>query len=163
MESHRLNNLITPKLSERRGFTLVELMIVLIVIAIVATISSMSALAARVQGNEGQAKAALKVIASAVEMYRNTQGSYPDSLSTLGANYIASDLAAGQKSGYAFELKSGNAGATFSCTAVPISQNYTGIKSYCINVLNTIQVYASAPALSADGNNCPSGGTALSG
>ena len=159
----QLSNLTILKLSKKRGFTLVELMIVLIVIAIVAAISTMSALAARVQANEGQAKAALKAIASAVEMYQTTQGSYPESLSTLGTNYIGPDLVAGQKSGYTFELKSGNQGATFTCTAVPIRQNYTGVKSYCINVLNAIQVYASAPALSADGDSCPSGGTALFG
>ena len=147
----------------QRGFTLVELLIVLVIIAIVASISTMSALAARVQANEGNAKAALKAILSAVEMYRNAQGTYPDSLTTLGTNYIGSDLVAGQKSGYAFELKSGNSGATFSCTAVPINLNYTGVKSYCITVLNTVQVYSSAPALSADGSNCPSGGTTLSG
>ncbi len=152
-----------PKFSSQKGFTLVELMIVLVVIAIVASISAMSALAARVQANEGNAKGALKAITSSVEIYRNTQGSYPDSLTTLGTSYIGSDLVAGQKSGYAFEIKSANAGATFSCTAVPISQNYTGVKSYCINVLNTIQVYENAPALSADGNACPSGGTPLSG
>ncbi len=163
MGSRQPNDSAGFKLRGKRGFTLVELMIVLVVIAIVAAISTMSVLAARVQANEGQAKAALKAISSAVEMYRNTQGNYPDSLATLGSNYIGPDLVAGQKSGYAFELKSGNVGATFSCTAVPISQNYTGVKSYCINVLNMIQVYASAPALSADGNNCPSGGTALSG
>ena len=150
------------KFTAQSGFTLVELMIVLVIIAIVATITSMSALAARVQANEGQAKAALKAIASAVEMYQTTQGNYPDNLTALGSNYIGPDLVAGQKSGYVFELQSGNLGATFTCTAVPLRQNYTGVKSYCINILNSIQVYPNAPALSADGNSCPSGGAALS-
>jgi len=138
-------------------------MIVLVVIAVVASISTMSALAARMQANEGQAKAALKAVVSAVEMYQSTQNSYPDSLATLGSSYIGSDIVAGQKSGYAFELKSANSGATFTCTAVPISQNYTGAKSYCINISNSIQVYPNTPALNADGNSCPSGGSALTG
>ena len=154
---------MVQKSQNQKGFTLVELLIVLVIIAIVAAIASMSALAARVQANEGQAKAALKAITSAVEMYRNTQGVYPDSLTILGSDYIGPDLVAGQKSGYAFSVKSANQGATFTCTAVPISVNYTGVKSYCINVLNAVQVYTAAPNLSADGNVCPSGGTALSG
>ena len=151
------------KLRTDSGFTLVELLIVLMIIAIVASIAAMSSLAARVQANEGQAKAALKALLSAAEMYRNTQGAYPDSLTTLGSDYIGPDLVAGQKSGYAFALKTANQGATFTCTAVPVSMNYTGVKSYCINVLNSIQVYANTPNLSADGNTCPSGGSALSG
>ena len=154
---------MVQKSQNQKGFTLVELLIVLVIIAIVASIAAMSALAARVQANEGQAKAALKAITSAVEMYRNTQGVYPDSLTILGSDYIGPDLVAGQKSGYVFAVKSANQGATFTCTAVPVSVNYTGVKSYCINVLNAVQVYTGAPNLSADGNVCPSGGTALSG
>ena len=151
------------KFKKQSGFTLVELLIVLVIIAIVASIAAVSSLAARVQANEGLAKAALKAIASAVEMYRNTQGVYPDSLTTLGSDYIGPDLVAGQKSGYAFALKPGNQGATFTCTAVPVSVNYTGVKSYCINVLNSVQVYPNTPNLSADGSACPFGGSTLSG
>src|SRR3989338_964543 len=133
------------------GFTLVELMIVLVVVAVIASIASMSALAARVQANEGNAKASLKSIASAVEMYRNTEGTYPADLTTLGTDYIGSDLVAGEKSGYSLQIKTANQGATFTCTAVPVSASYTGVKSYCINVLNTIYVYENAPALAGDG------------
>lgn len=152
---------VTSRIND--GFTLVELLIVLVIIAIVASIAAMSSLAARVQANEGQAKAALKAILSASEMYRNTVGVYPDSMTTLGSDYIGPDLVAGQKSGYTFTFKSANQGATFTCTAAPVSMNYTGVKSYCINVLNSVQVYANTPNLSADGNTCPSGGSALSG
>ena len=154
----------TPRSPHKEyGFTLVELMIVLIVIAIVVSIATMSGLAARVRANEGTALGSLKAISSASEIYRNTNGAYPEDLSKLSPDYIAQDLGSGQKGGYALELKSANLGATFTCTAVPISQNYTGNKSYCINVLNAVQVYQNAPALSADGVNCPSGGTPLGG
>ena len=155
-------NKMARKQIDRKGFTLIELLIVLVIIAIVAAIATMSSLAARVQANEGQAKAALKALASAVEIYRNTQGTYPDSLDTLGVSYIGADLVAGQKAGYAYELKSANQGATYSCTAVPITPNYTGVKSYCINVLNAIDVYTTS-SISADGSDCPSGGVKLSG
>ena len=123
----------------------------------------MSALAARVQANEGIAKSSLKALVSAVEIYRNTIGVYPNDLATLGESYIAPDLVAGQKSGYNFVLKSGNDGNTFTCTAVPVKINYTGNKSYCTAVLNTLYVYDNAPALSADGSTCPAGGSTLTG
>src|SRR3989338_7221068 len=99
------------KKQSSNGFTLVELMIVLVIIAVIASITSMSALAARVQANEGNAKASLKTIASAVEMYRNTEGTYPADLTTLGTDYIGSDLVAGEKSGYSLQVKTANQGA----------------------------------------------------
>ncbi|GEM_PF-4051472 len=144
------------------GFTLVELMIVLVVIAVIASVSTMSGLAARVRANEGNAQASLRTISVGSEMYLNTNSTYPSDLTTLGTNYIPSDLVAGQKSGYTFNLKTANSGSTFTATAVPVSINYTGVKSYCINNLNAIYVYVSAPALSGDGSNCPSGGNTLS-
>ena len=144
------------------AFTLIELLIVLVIISIVASIATMSALSARVQANEGQAKLALKAIASGAEMYHNTQASYPADLATMGEDYVSSDLVAGQKSGYSFELASNTQGSTYTCTAVPISQYHTGVKSYCINALNAILIYDNAPSLSADGTDCPSGGTPLS-
>ena len=158
-----LDHSVIKKQRKEEGFTLVELLIVLVIIGIVAAIATVSALSTRVRANESQAQASLKALASAVEIYHNTQGVYPDSLSMLGTSYIGSDLVAGQKAGYNFELESSNQGSTYTCTAVPVSQHYTGIRSFCINVLNAIQVYPDAPALSADGNNCPSGGTALTG
>ncbi len=149
--------------SSEFGFTLVELMIVLAVIAVVASIATMSGLAARVRANESIAQASLKTISVGAEMFLNNAPVYPSNLATLGSNYIPSDLVTGQKSGYSFELKTGNSGATFTATAVPVSINYTGVKSYCISNLNAIYVYTNAPALSADGTNCPAGGNILSG
>lgn len=145
------------------GFTLVELMIVLVIIAVVASIATMSGLAARVRANEGNAQVSLKTISVGAEMYLNTNGAYPGDLATLGSDYIPSPLAASQKSGYNFALKTSTGGATFTATAVPITINTTGVKSYCINNLNVIYVYTNAPALAGDGTNCPSGGNLLSG
>lgn len=142
---------------------MVELMIVLVIIAVVASIATMSGLAARVRANEGNAQASIKTISVGSEMYLNTSGTYPSDLATLGSDYIPSDLVTGQKSGYTFELRTGNSGATFTATAVPVSINYTGVKSYCINNMNAVYVYVNAPALTGDGTNCPSGGNFLSG
>lgn len=145
------------------GFTLVELIVVITIISIVAAIAASSALATRVQANEGGVRGALKTVQGAVVAYRTTQGAYPDSLATLGSSYLGGGLEGGDKSGYRFELKAGNQGETYTCTAVPKTANFTGIRSYCTDVLNAIYVYDNAPGLTADGAACPPGGTGLSG
>ena len=155
--------MINPKKNlSKSGFTLIELMIVLVVIAVVASIATMSGLAARVRANEGSAQVSLKTIAIGAEMYLNNFGAYPSNLASFGADYVPSDLMSGQKSGYLFELRTGGGSATYTATTVPMNINYTGVRSYCINNLNAISVYTNAPALTADGTNCPPGGALLS-
>ena len=146
----------------KRGFTLVELMIVLAVIALLVVVSTVGALSMRVQSNEGLAKSSLKVIASACEAYRAVSTGYPADLSTLGTTYLSGGLEQGEKSGYTFVLKNGNSGQTFTCSAVPVAMSYSGVKSYCIDTSNVIYLYENSPNLTADGSACPSGGTALS-
>ncbi|MBI3999186.1 MAG: type II secretion system protein [Candidatus Omnitrophica bacterium] len=145
------------------GFTLVELIVVLTIISIVAAIVASSALAARVQANEGAVRGALKTVQSASISYRSSQGAYAVSLAALGSSYLGGGLESGDKSGYRFELKAGNQGETYTCTAVPKTANFTGVRSYCTDVFNAIYLYDNAPGLTADGSSCPPGGTALAG
>ena len=144
------------------GFTLIELIVVITIIGIVAAIAASSALATRVQANEGAVKGSLKTLQSACVSYRGAQGAYPADLATLGANYLGGGLETGVKSGYNFDLKSGNQGETFTTTAIPKSANFTGVKSYCTDVYNVIYVYNN-PNITADGSACPPGGTPLTG
>lgn len=146
---------------KERGFTLVELMIVLMIIALLASISTVGALSMRAQANEATAKSSLRAMLAAAENYRVAQLSYPTDLATLGAAYLTGGLESGEKGGYVFELKSGNNGDTFTSTAVPKSQNYTGVKSYCVDTRGLIYVYDNSPALTADGSVCPNGGAPL--
>ena len=145
-----------------RGFTLVELVIVIAIIGLVVAISVSSYLAARVQGNEGAAKGALRSVQSACVSYRSDQGAYPTDLATMGASYLGGGLEGGEKSGYLFDLRSGNQGESFTCTAVPKSATFTGVRSYCTDTYNVIYVY-NASNIAADGAACPPGGTALTG
>ena len=142
------------------GFTLVELMIVLMIIILLVAISAVGAISMRVNSNESLAKSSLRTVASACESYHAAQGIYPASLAILGTNYLDASLVSGTKSGYSFTLTSANGGATFTATAIPVSPNYTGVKSSCINALNLILIYNSS-SITADGTNCPAGGTAL--
>lgn len=146
-----------------RAFTLVELIVVVGIIGILAAIVTSSALSARVNANEGNVKASLKSIQSACISYRGAAGAYPTDLATLGSAYLGGGLETGTKSGYNYELVSANGGETMTVTAVPRSRNFTGVRSYCIDVMNTIYSYDNAPNLTADGNDCPNGGIAITG
>lgn len=71
----------------RKGFTLIELMIVIAIIAILAAILVPNFLRARNQGNVTACKSNLKNMGTALEMYStDNSGSYPGALATLTTN-----------------------------------------------------------------------------
>lgn len=89
----------------RRGFTLVEVMIVVAIIAVLAVIAVPQFLRAKVSANYSAARATLKVIGSALETYAGDNQTYPtntaDLISTLPA-YLQKDYFNGTHSGYQY-------------------------------------------------------------
>lgn len=107
---------------KKKGFTLVEIMIVVAIIALLAAIAIPNLLRARVSAQEAAAAAALHTVAAAEIQYRATNATYA-TLAQLGAAappYIDSTLAAGAKQGYNF-VAAPNAGANFYATAAPVT------------------------------------------
>jgi len=76
-------------LKRRKGFTLIELMIVIAIIAILAAILVPNFIRARAQGQVTACKSNLKNIGTALEMYStDNSGRYPSAKTALTPNYL---------------------------------------------------------------------------
>jgi type IV pilus assembly protein PilA len=141
---------------KRRGFSLIELMIVIAIILIIATIALPKLNRAKMYAHETAAIKTMQTIHTAQTQYQSQFGRFAVSLAELGppqsgqpgpqaADLIDSNLSSGEKSGYKFTV-TGNASG-YVISAVPVSYNSTGSRTfYSDQTMQIRQNYGPEPA-----------------
>jgi len=123
--------------TEKKGFTLVEIMVVVTIIGILAIIAVPIFIRTRINANEQMLRGDLRAFTSANESYQSTQNPpvyAPEIQNLIDLKYIDSVWGAGgRRHGYQFSYALGSSGATFSLQAQPAIQNITGINRYCVD------------------------------
>ncbi|MFH1782491.1 MAG: type II secretion system protein [Candidatus Omnitrophota bacterium] len=133
-------------MKSKKGFTLVEIMIVVAIISLLAAIAIPNLLRARHNANESAAIGALRTISTACESYRaaQTPPAYPAGFAQLlnpplgGPAYIDTQLAGGAKNGYTFTLVPNALTGGFLATATPTNPGTSGTRIFTVTETGVI-------------------------
>lgn len=141
----------------RRGFTLVEVMLVAVVIALLAAIAVIQYQRARISTFEQLALGSLRLINGSCQMYSTIHQRYPPSLSDLGAPisnppYLYPDMIGNGttvvKQGYQFTYAP--IGGRYTLLADPVTPGTTGIRHFYTDESMIIRADPAQPADASD-------------
>ncbi len=154
----------------RKGFTLVEIMIVVAIIALLAAIAIPNLLRARLNANESAAIATCQTLSSALQSFQaaNPATGFPATLAGLAPAgeppYVDGTLAvaAPTRQGYTFTYTQvagagTNPSVQYHIAAAPITPNVTGIRGFYIDEQGVVCAIATSAAAvhAVAGQVCP--------
>jgi len=125
--------------SRRRGFSLIELLIVISIILVIVTVALPRFINAQMFARETAAIKAIQTIHSAQVQYNSEYGRFAASLTELGppasggptaaaASLIGNDLAGGEKGQYRFTMTANESG--YAINAIPLHYGSSGSRSF---------------------------------
>ncbi len=116
----------------KKGFTLIEILLVTAIILILATVAVPNLWRARFNSNESAAETIVKQVSAACEAYAfSHQGSYPlsaQNLTSTTPRYLTEDYTTGTRYGYSFSTTFAADG--YTCIAEPVVCKKTGEKIF---------------------------------
>ena len=129
----------------KKGFTLIELMIVVAIIAIIAAIAIPNLLRSRMQSNESSAIGNMRTVVGAEVAYNAANNAYGTFAAMTGASppFLDGDWTVA-KSGYNFTLATGT--GTFTANADPATAGVTGNRHFFTDASGVIRYDAAAAA-----------------
>jgi len=137
--------------ANKKGFTLIELMVVIAIIAILATIGLPNLLRAKMSANEASAIQSLRTLVSAQDTFHNTQGTNRyGTLIELSAAIppcIDPGLGSGTVSGYTVTIVGAPDSDTWAAVAIPNVVGTAGNRGFYVDQSGIIRftVDGSAP------------------
>lgn len=120
----------------RRGFTLMELMIVIAVILVILTVAIPNLAAARIHANETMVQKMIGTIHTAQMQYQSQTGNFAVSLEQLD-KLIPPKLAAGSHTGYRFAVQGTPGG--YQIVAAPEKPGSTGNRTFTSDQTGAVQ------------------------
>lgn len=85
---------------KKSGFTLIELLVVLAIIAILASITIMGLGDSRSQSNDAKRQADLRLVANAVELFKNKYGHYPSGCNGSTTSHTVTEWSGEEGTGF---------------------------------------------------------------
>jgi prepilin-type N-terminal cleavage/methylation domain-containing protein len=126
-----MNKGLVRYVKEKKGFTLIELMIVVLVIGIIAALSVPNLVKSKMAAHESSAISTVRTLVTAQITYaaRSGSGNFAADLTELQAvNLIDSVLGSGTAEAYSFSLT--GSGVQYEINARPLVYGTSGVRSF---------------------------------